>query len=716
MSTVQRASGAIHSVAAVRALVALGAVLTALSLLAGHANRHLLDGPTFAEHVDQIRTDDAVSVVLGRAISAQVIRANPDLVALRPLVEGVSIRIAGSELLSGPTRFAARTAHQALTEGDSDLAVLRIIDAGAVATAVLAAAAPDRAPVDTPVSVTLAEVGSQSFASATVQVARTVGVLVWVLPLVAIACFGAAVGLSRNRWRTASLVGRSVLASAASVGGLLIIGGFAVRRSDADVIAGAVAQAAWSAIVRPLWWGVALLAAAGVAVVLATDPSGHQTIARHRDRAVALVLRRPRHPAGVVLRALIVGVIGIAAMLDPLGLMELLLVLAGVALVLFAISEISTLALAARAGAATGSADRQPGSGQAAPDGRSARPVAATVAGATVLAVAIGVAMSARPGEDVVLAGTGTVTVCNGHAELCERPFDEVAYVASHNSMSVADGPGWFIPEQSDSIPRQLDQGVRALLIDVWSGRRAATVVRTAESSHGEALRVAEEELGPEVVAAALRIADAVAGVAAGPEARFLCHGLCEIGSTSFADMLEQLRSWLVANPSEVVTLFIEDHVDPSLIAADIESAGLLPFIHTPVAGAPWPSLGEMITSGRRLVVMLEAGSGGADAAWLVNGFEFTQDTPYTFPTVGSFSCEPNRGNADAPLFLLNHWLANFDSLVTDARLVNDREVLLARAEQCQTDRGQIPNFVAVNFVSIGHVHDVVDALNGVEE
>src|SRR5690606_3898744 len=70
VSTVQRASGAIHSVAAVRALVALGAVLTALSLLAGHANRHLLDGPTFAEHVDQIRTDDAVSVVLGRAISA----------------------------------------------------------------------------------------------------------------------------------------------------------------------------------------------------------------------------------------------------------------------------------------------------------------------------------------------------------------------------------------------------------------------------------------------------------------------------------------------------------------------------------------------------------------------------------------------------------------------------------------------------------------------
>ncbi len=63
-----------------------------------------------------------------------------------------------------------------------------------------------------------------------------------------------------------------------------------------------------------------------------------------------------------------------------------------------------------------------------------------------------------------------------------------------------------------------------------------------------------------------------------------------------------------------------------------------------------------------------------------INGFEHTQDTPYTFPTVESFSCDPNRGPADAPLLLLNHWLSGFSSLVTDAQLVNAREVLLPRA------------------------------------
>jgi hypothetical protein len=179
--------------------------------------------------------------------------------------------------------------------------------------------------------------------------------------------------------------------------------------------------------------------------------------------------------------------------------------------------------------------------------------------------------------------------------------------------------------------------------------------------------------------------------------------------------MLTELRGWLAANPDEVVTLFIEDHVDAALIAADVEAAGLLPLVHEPAPGEPWPTLGEMIRSGRRLVVMLEEGDGGTSAPWLVNGFEYTQDTPYTFPTVDSFSCDHNRGPADAPLLLLNHWLSGFSSLVSDAQLVNAVDVLLPRAQQCEQERATLPNFVAVNYVALGDVYQVVDALNGVE-
>jgi hypothetical protein len=121
-----------------------------------------------------------------------------------------------------------------------------------------------------------------------------------------------------------------------------------------------------------------------------------------------------------------------------------------------------------------------------------------------------------------------------------------------------------------------------------------------------------------------------------------------------------------------------------------------------------------MITSGRRLVVMTEEGSGGGTYPWLRNAFALTQDTPYTFPTPQDFSCEPNRGPDDAPLFLLNHWLSGFGNLVSAAEQVNTETVLGERAQRCQQERGMRPTFVGVNYYNIGDVVAVVDDLNGV--
>ncbi len=645
-------------------------------MLAGHVNREVLDGPTFAANVDDIRRDDAVAAELGTAITDQLLRQHPNLVAIRPLVESVAVRAAGGDLLSGPTRIAAEATHQLLTEGDADSIALRLADVGAVVTGALAVVAPERAPVSSDVSVTLASIGDQAFAETTIAIAHKVGVLAWLLPVLALVCFAGAIGLSRTRWRTAASAGRSLLWAAGVLGVILVIGGFIVRRLDADSLGGAVAQASWTVVVRPIWWGIVVLALFGLAVMLACDSRAPAAIAE-RAGAIRRAALHPQHAVGVVVRIVVAAALGIAAIVDPLGLIEPLIVVGGVLLLLYAITEIGRLAGASRTVA---EARERP----AARSGR--RPARIAVAALAGVAVIGGVVWLARPGRDVdaaeVAAGEGTV--CNGHAELCDRSFDDVAYVASHNAMSAATEPGWFLAEQADSIPVQLDQGVRALLVDVWSGIPAGTVVRTAPGSYDEARAIAEEELGPEVVAAAERIADSVAGQATGTEARFLCHGLCETGSTPFLDMLEQLRGWMIANPDEVVTLFIEDHVDAALIAADVDTAGLLDFVYDPSTGDPWPTLGEMIRSGERLVVMVEEGDGGEQAPWLVNGFEYTQDTPYTFPTVESFSCDPNRGPDDAPLLLLNHWLSGFTSLVTDAQLVNASDVLLPRAEQCR--------------------------------
>jgi hypothetical protein len=282
--------------------------------------------------------------------------------------------------------------------------------------------------------------------------------------------------------------------------------------------------------------------------------------------------------------------------------------------------------------------------------------------------------------------------------------------------MSVAGKPGWFLAEQGVDILPQLDEGSRALLIDVWYGRDAGGGrVRTSARSYAEALEVSNEFLGPEVVQSALRVVDAVApGDPQGPEALYMCHGLCETGATSFDDTLLDIRTWLNTRPDEVVTIFIEDH-DAADVGASVDAAGLADYLYTPVKGEPFATLGDMIRSGRRLVVMLEEGDGRpVGYPWLVNGFEFVQETPYTFPTVESFSCEKNRGDADAPLFQINHWLSGFTSLVSDAEQVNTADVLGTRVEQCRAERGLQPTFVAVNYADIGDLMAVVDRLNGV--
>jgi hypothetical protein len=83
----------------------------------------------------------------------------------------------------------------------------------------------------------------------------------------------------------------------------------------------------------------------------------------------------------------------------------------------------------------------------------------------------------------------------------------------------------------------------------------------------------------------------------------------------------------------------------------------LLPFVHTQRSGEPWPTLGQMIDSGKRVVVLMENHGGGATYPWLLPGFDWVQDTPYDFASASAFSCARLRGRPSSPLLLVNHWL-----------------------------------------------------------
>ena len=59
---------------------------------------------------------------------------------------------------------------------------------------------------------------------------------------------------------------------------------------------------------------------------------------------------------------------------------------------------------------------------------------------------------------------------CEGAAALCGRRLDEVVFPGTHNSFAASAEPGWYFANQRYGISRQLDDGIRALLIDVHFG------------------------------------------------------------------------------------------------------------------------------------------------------------------------------------------------------------------------------------------------------
>lgn len=304
---------------------------------------------------------------------------------------------------------------------------------------------------------------------------------------------------------------------------------------------------------------------------------------------------------------------------------------------------------------------------------------------------------------------------CNGHVALCDRAYDEVAFPATHNSMSAASERGWFFAEQPDGIVAQLDHGIRVLLIDTWYGQSTDRrgIVATADKQRREAFEQAKQEFGERPVRLALRARHAIGLAPHGETRPYLCHAMCELGSTSWLQSLRDVKAWLDDHPREVVTLFVQDEVTPADTAHVIEDAGLEPYVYTPSADGAWPTLGEMIDAGTRLVVLMENRGGGDRLPWLIQGFDVVQDTPYLFASPADFTCDPNRGPADAPLFLVNHWIDDWRNVPRNSATVNARDVLLPRLRECEDERGQLPNFVAVDYYDRGDLLAVVDDLNG---
>ncbi|KAI0756866.1 PLC-like phosphodiesterase [Daedaleopsis nitida] len=282
-------------------------------------------------------------------------------------------------------------------------------------------------------------------------------------------------------------------------------------------------------------------------------------------------------------------------------------------------------------------------------------------------------------------ATTRRATTCNGHAELCERSFGNVTFVGAHDSYAV--GVNNLAANQDYDIEQQLNDGVRMLQ--------------------------SQAHLKNSVIE--------------------LCHTSCGLfDGGSLQDYLTKVKTWMDANPTEVLSLLIvnSDNVAPSDYDTVFKAAGVDTLAYAPdsasLPASGWPTLGSLIDSGKRLVVFLSTKADFTSVPYLIDEFTNIWETAYDITDTAAFDCQVNRTNGDTStqMYLINHFLdkmvAGFpapDSSRADTtNAVSGDGSLGLQVQTCSAQLGRNPNFMLVDFYEYGggSVFQVAAAANGV--
>jgi hypothetical protein len=155
-------------------------------------------------------------------------------------------------------------------------------------------------------------------------------------------------------------------------------------------------------------------------------------------------------------------------------------------------------------------------------------------------------------------AGDSSERLCNGHAELCDRPYDDGTYAGSHNAMASADRQ--YISAMHDlTMGNQLDQGVRTLLTDAHYWERPETTQAFLDSA-------------PPVTAEAKR--PLLSGANPQRPGAWWCHVLCRLGAQELTKGFAEIERFVARHPDAVVTIIIEDYVSRADIDRSVRDSG----------------------------------------------------------------------------------------------------------------------------------------------
>jgi len=690
-----------------RAALLAGAACAALGAVGSTLSRSAFDPVAFGDRVAASLSDPRVAAYAADRITDAVLRESPDLTAVRPLILGAAEGLAGSASMRGLVRAAARSAHRTLFAEGTRQVVLSVPDVGVLLRSAFERASPELAaqiPERLQAVAASLDVGWGGQMVVDLRDLRDeLSWLVTILLLTGPLLLGIGIALAEDRRHGLVGAGVALLGAGLLVAAALPLGSLAAERLAQDPLTRGALAGLWGACFAGLTsWGLLLgglgllFTSASTSLLETFEPLGWL---RRAGRAIA---EPPALRRGRLVWALGVLGAGLLVVLAPDLVLSGVVVVVGTAIALVGARElfrlllesVETSSVLARAGGANRSLIR-------------------TVA---VVSLAVGLAILwLALGNPLSVPAPSSVRECNGHAALCDRRIEEVVFPGAHNAMSNAEIPDWMFPHHQRGIPRQLRDGVRALLIDVHYGFPGASRIKTDLSGNRPTQEVLEETLGAEGLEAAMRIRDRLVGPDEGHRGLYLCHGFCELGAVELVPTLREIRAFLLQHPGEVLLMVVEDYVTPQDLARAFVDSELEDFVYRGPSGAPWPQLRELVASGQNVVVFLESGRPGV--SWLRPAFEHLRETPYTFHAPGDFSCRANRGGDAGSLLQINHWIETTPApRPSNADLVNAREVLLSRARRCQRERGGLPNLLAVDFYRSGDLFEVVGELNRVSD
>jgi len=236
-----------------------------------------------------------------------------------------------------------------------------------------------------------------------------------------------------------------------------------------------------------------------------------------------------------------------------------------------------------------------------------------------------------------------------------------------------------------------------------------------------------------------------------------LCHTSCSLlDAGTLSAWLGRIKVWLDGHPNEVITILLvnSDNKPASDFGAAFESSGLSQYGFVPrvSATAPssdnWPTLQDMITSGKRVVSFVTSVSATYDATrypYVLDEFTHVFETPFDVNSLSAFNCSLDRPTPSGDvqtasdalgkgmLSLVNHFA--YTSLTSDIDIPNVNDIdttnspdrnttgaLGTHADMCvrewagaEAGGRQQPTFMLVDFYDKGPSMDTADRLNGIE-